>query len=106
MEALWLRKSSTSVWPNRSMNQVLKPRFQCLGALPGRQSLPAPNNLQESAEMSFSVKTDSKAARRLVVAVARLAPPAEPGQPKAETAAVRAVVESSAHRTSLWPRSA
>ena len=43
-----------------------------------------------------------RTARRLVVAVARLAPPAEPGQPKAEAAAVRSVVESSVHRTSLW----
>jgi hypothetical protein len=47
-----------------------------------------------------------RTARRLVVAVARLAPPAEPGQPKAEAAAVRSVVESSVHRTSLWTGSA
>ena len=41
-----------------------------------------------------------RTARRLVVAVARLvAPPAEPGQPKAQAASVRSVVESSVHRT-------
>ena len=44
-----------------------------------------------------------RTARRLVVAVARLvAPPAEPGQRKAQAASVRSVVESSVHRTSLW----
>ena len=48
-----------------------------------------------------------RTARMLVVAVARLvAPPAEPGQPKAEAAAVRSIVESSVHRTSLWTGSA
>ena len=39
--------------------QVLRRRFQYLEALPGRQSSPAPSNLQESAWTSVRISTRS-----------------------------------------------